>query len=74
MDNTADPSKTPHINECSNACASIVIVGGMLSLCSSEKAQVEECSMQVWNRGTMGHSVTICVFVSNSRLLPKMKL
>jgi hypothetical protein len=71
MDNTADPSKTRHINECSDACASIVIVGGMLSRCSLEKAQVEGCSMRVWNRGTMGHSVRICVFVSNSRLVPK---
>jgi hypothetical protein len=69
MDDMADPSKTCHINECSDACASIVIVGGMLSQCSSEKAQVEGCSMQ--NRGTMGHSMRICVFVSNSRLLPK---
>jgi hypothetical protein len=71
MDNTADRSKTRHINECSDACASIVIVGGMLSGCSSEKAQVEGCSMRVWNRGTMEHSVRICVFVSNSRLAPK---
>jgi hypothetical protein len=71
MDDTVDPSKTRHINECSDACASIVIVGGMLSRCSSEKAQVEGCSMQVWHRGTMGHSVRICVFVSNSHLPPK---
>jgi hypothetical protein len=71
MDNTADPSKTGHINECSDACASIVIVGGMLSQCSLEKAQVEGSSMRVWNRGTMGHSWRICVFVSNSRLVPK---
>jgi hypothetical protein len=74
MDDTADPGKICHIKKCSDACASIVIVGGMFSQCSSVKAQVEECSMQVWNRGTMGHSVRICVFVSNSRLLPKMKL
>ena len=41
------------------------------SLCSSEKAQVQGCSMQVWNKGTMGHSVRICVLVSNSRLAQK---
>jgi hypothetical protein len=27
--------------------------------------------MQVWIKGTMGHSVRICVFVSNSRLALK---
>ncbi len=31
---------------------------------------MEGCSMQVWNKRTMGHSVRICV-VSNSRLAPK---
>jgi hypothetical protein len=71
MEDTADPSKARHISECSDTCASIVIVGGMLSRCSSEKAQVEGCSMQAWNKGTMGHSVRICVFVSNSHLAPK---
>ena len=71
MDDMADPGKTRLIKKCSDACASIVIVGGMLSRCSSEKAQVEGCSMRVWNRGTMGHSVRICVFVSNSHLAPK---
>jgi hypothetical protein len=71
MENTADPSRACHISECSDACASIVIVGGMLSQCSSEKAQVKGCSMQVWNKGTMGHSVRICVFISDSRLAPK---
>jgi hypothetical protein len=70
MDDTADPSKTRPINECSDACVSIVIVEGMLSQCSSEKAQVEECFMQVWNRETMGHSVRICVFASNLHLGP----
>jgi hypothetical protein len=74
MDDTADPSKTRHIIKCFDACASIVIVGGLLSQCSLEKAQVEGCSTQVWNRRTMGHSVRICVFVSNSPLPPKMKL
>ena len=64
-------SRARHISECSDACASIVIVEGMRSLCSSEKAQVQGCSMQVWNKGTMGHSVRICMFVSNSRLAPK---
>ena len=64
-------SRARHISECSDACASIVIVEGMRSLCSSEKAQVQGCSMQVWNKGTMGHSVRIYVFVSNSRLAPK---
>jgi hypothetical protein len=71
MDNTADPSKTCLINECSDACASIVIVGGMLSQCFLEKAQVEGYFMRVWNRETMGHSVRICVFVSNMCLAPK---
>jgi hypothetical protein len=71
MEDTADSSKARHISECSNAFASIVIVGGMLSQCYLEKAQVEGWSMQVWNKGTMGHSVRICVFVSNSRLAPK---
>ena len=71
MEDTADPSRARHISKCSDACASIVIVGGMLSQCSSEKAQVQGCSMQVWNKGTMGHTVRICVFVSSSRLAPK---
>jgi hypothetical protein len=71
MDDTANPSKTRLINECSDACASIVIVGGMLSQCSLEKAQVEGCFMRVWNRETVGHSVKICVFVSNLHLAPE---
>jgi hypothetical protein len=50
MEDTTDPSKALHINECSDACASIVIVGGILSRCSFEKVQVEGCSMQVWNK------------------------
>jgi hypothetical protein len=71
MENTVDPSRTRHINECLDACASIVRVGGMLSRCALEKEQEEGCSMRVWNRGTMGHSMRCCVFVSDTNLQPK---
>ena len=68
-DTQVDPNKPCHTSECSDASASIAIVGGILSQCSSGRGKEIGCSKQVLKIGTMGLSVRICVFVSNARLL-----